>query len=79
MDVLVQEDLWFRTGDVVPCKVEWSNARGARVSTLRDPRIIGYGLHVGCVPLSVYHFRPPDVNGCTQTMWYLTLGMFWEL
>ena len=37
----MQEELWIRAGDVVACKVEWSNNRGARVSTLRDPRIIG--------------------------------------
>lgn len=36
-----QEELWIRAGDVVACKVERSNNRGARVSTLRDPRIIG--------------------------------------
>ncbi len=35
------EELWFDRGDVVPCRVTWANSRGARVATIRDPRITG--------------------------------------
>lgn len=35
------EELWFDRGDVVPCRVTWANSRGARVATVRDPRITG--------------------------------------
>ncbi|KAK9813315.1 hypothetical protein WJX72_012362 [[Myrmecia] bisecta] len=35
-------DVWFKRGDVVTGKIVWANEKGARVSLLKEPRILGY-------------------------------------